>query len=52
MAITNWLEEVKEEAERLTLRRLKDDGFVAEADVINETKARVAKATEAEIVVK
>lgn len=52
MATTNWLEEVKLDAERITKRRLEDDGFVSEVKIENETKARVAKATEAEIVVK
>jgi hypothetical protein len=51
----NWLEQVKEDAEKLTLRRLKDDGVDLHSekeDAINAAEARADKAQEAEVVAK
>lgn len=51
----NWLEDVKADAEKLTRRRLEDDGFdlhQEKEDAINAAEARAAKAPEAEVVAK
>ena len=51
----NWLDEVKADAEKLTKRRLEDEGFDSHSEkegAINETEIRVANAQEAEVVKK
>lgn len=43
----NWLEQVKEDAEKLTLRRLQDDGFESHEEkenTINAEESETAKA--------
>lgn len=55
MAELNWLEQVKADAEKITLRRLADDGVDMHSEkekAINDAEARAAKATEAEVVKK
>jgi hypothetical protein len=51
--ILNWLDEVKADAERITLRRLQDDGFEAVTEVVTPIDAQPSRADvtpEAEVV--
>lgn len=55
MAELNWLDQVKEDAEKITLRRLQDDGLDLHTEketAINDAEARAAKAQEAQVVSK
>jgi hypothetical protein len=49
----NWLDQIKADAERITRRRLEDEGFDShqdKEDALNAAEARAAKAPEAEVV--
>lgn len=51
MAEVNWLEQVKLDAEKITLRRLEDDGLDLHAEreqAINDAEAKTASPTSAD----